>query len=132
MTPMALSMVHGTDAISGTNNRTKGHIIPLKNHLIITNAMVSLIGPSASCNCNAHDKTNMSSNATHKLHMPISQCPHRTLPCQYICLISTHCNQQCEHELWHIHILHYWHMTLNKHAYKTVHMFPCTYTVVYI
>ena len=62
------------------------------------------------------------SSATYKPCMSITSCPHRTHLCQYICLISTHYNQQCEHKLWYTYILHEWHMPLNKHACHTIHM----------
>ena len=41
--------VNGTDANTGTSTSNKGHKIPLNNHLIIPNSMVSLMVPLASC-----------------------------------------------------------------------------------
>ena len=49
MKAMASSMVLDTDASNGTNTVTISHIIPLNNHLNMTNAMVSWMAPSASC-----------------------------------------------------------------------------------
>ena len=46
---MALSMAHDTDASSSISSDTKSHIIPVNNHLNKTNAMVSLLAPSALC-----------------------------------------------------------------------------------
>ena len=42
-------MAHNTDASTSTCIDTKSHIIHLNNHLSMTNAMVSLRAPSASC-----------------------------------------------------------------------------------
>ena len=42
------SMANETDARTCTSTGTKSHIITLNNYLNITNAMVSLMAPSAS------------------------------------------------------------------------------------
>ena len=47
-----LSVVHGTDA----STSTKGHRIPLNNHLNMPIPMVSLMSPSASWYCHVHAK----------------------------------------------------------------------------
>ena len=75
------------------------HIIPINNYLNMTNALVSLMAPSASCAKNHTiamymPKTNMPSNATSKLHLQISSCAHMRQLCLYICLTLTQCNQQ--------------------------------------
>ena len=56
MIPKELSMAHGTDVSTGTTTSTKGHTIPLNNHLNITNAILSLMAPSASYYYHVHDK----------------------------------------------------------------------------
>ena len=54
---------------------------------------------------------------THKLiHLHMRQL------CQYICLIWTHCNQQCDQECRFTCTSHYWHMPLNKYTCHTVHV----------
>ena len=125
MTQMAVFKAHGTDASTGTSTSTKGHIIPLNNHLNkwngFTDSTISIM--LLLCTC---QKLTCPSNATYKLQMAITSCPHMTLLCQYICLIWIHCNQQCEQELWYTFILHHWHMPLNKYAYHTVHMCSTT------
>ena len=47
--PVASSVADYTDASTGTSTTIKSLIIPLNNHLNMTNAMVSLMMPSASC-----------------------------------------------------------------------------------
>ena len=70
MIPMASPMAHDTDASTGTNTGTKSHIILLNNHLNMTNAMVSLMVSSTSCD-RKHvtamklPTTKMPINATH-------------------------------------------------------------------
>ena len=56
MTTMVMTVAHGNDASTGTHTCTKGDVIPLYNHLNMTNAMVSLIALSASHYCYVHDK----------------------------------------------------------------------------
>ena len=94
LTPMSSPMAHDTDARTGTSIGTKSHIIPLNNHLNMTNTMVSLMAASTSCD-STHaiaiyiPKNNMPSNAIHKSHMPITSGAHMRQLCQYICLIWT-------------------------------------------
>ena len=78
---------NGTDTTIGTSTSTKDHIIPLNHQLNITNTMMSLMIPSASCYCHVHEEIIYPSNATYKPHMPISSCPHMTPLCQYIFLL---------------------------------------------
>ena len=64
MTSMPSSMTHDNDARTGTTTGIKNHIISLKNHLNMTNVMVSLKAPSASGDrehviCMYMPKTNM-------------------------------------------------------------------------
>ena len=49
MMPMALQMAHDTDARTSIRTGTNGQIMPLNIHLNITNAMVSMMASSASC-----------------------------------------------------------------------------------
>ena len=46
---MASSIVHDTDASTGTSTGTNGHILPLNNHFNMKNAMMSLMVPLAPC-----------------------------------------------------------------------------------
>ena len=39
------AVAHDTDARTGNHTSIKGYIIPLNNHLNITNAVVSLMAP---------------------------------------------------------------------------------------
>ena len=68
ITPMALSMAYGMGASTGTSPRTKGHIIPLNHHLNITNSMLSLMAPSASCYCHVHNKNWYTPLMSHIIH----------------------------------------------------------------
>ena len=56
MTQIVSSIAHGTHASNSTSTSTKGHIVPLNNHLNIKNAIVSLIAPSALDYCHVHAK----------------------------------------------------------------------------
>ena len=58
------------------------------------------------CNCHISQKLICSSNATYK---PLCQFiyVHMTQLCQYICLIWTQCNHQCDQEYWYTYISHY-------------------------
>ena len=116
--PSAVLLTQST----GTSTGTKSHIIPLNNHLNMMNAMMSLMVTSASC-----DSKHIIAKYVSKLicplnaiHVPISSLHMRQL-CQYICLIWTHCNPQCEQEHWYICISNYLHMPLNKYAYHIAH-----------
>ena len=64
------------------------------------------------------------SNATYKTHMPISSCVHMTQLCQYIYLIWTKSNQQCDQEHWYTYISNYWHMSLNIYVSHMTHICP--------
>ena len=96
MTPIALSMSYGTDPSNGTSTSTKGHIIPLINHQhnkcngVTDDTICIMLLPCR------WQKLLCSSNAIYKPQMPISSCPHMTLLCQYVCLLWTHYDQQCE------------------------------------
>ena len=57
-------------------------------------------------------------------HMKISLCTDIRQVCQYICLIWTDYNQQCDKEHWHTYISHYWHIPLNKCACHITHICP--------
>ena len=63
-------------------------------------------------------------NATHMPHMPITSRVDIRQICQYIYLIRTHCNQQCEHKHWYTHISHHWHMALNINTCHITHVCP--------
>ena len=41
---------------------------------------------------------------------------------QYICLTSTHCNQQYDHKHCYTFTLHCWHMPLKKYAYHITYV----------
>ena len=43
---------------------------------------------------------------------------------QYIYLILTHCNQQCDQRHWYTCIPCYWHMPLNEYASHIAHICP--------
>ena len=45
-------------------------------------------------------------------HMKISPAEGMRKLCQYIYLLSTHYNQQCDQEYWYTYILHYWHIII--------------------
>ena len=120
MTPMTLSVAHGIDASTGTSTNTKGHIIPLNNHLNITNAMVSLMAPSASCWSNQI----CPSNATHKPNMPITLClSYNTSMSVYMPPMNRLQSTMLTGIL--VYILHYWYMPLKKHSCHTVPVFHC-------
>ena len=121
VTPMVLLMAHGT----GTSTSLKGQNIPLNKHLI-TNAIVSLMAPSASCYCHVHDKNCYILQRPHTSHICQLVHVHIQHLCQCTCLLWTHCNQQWEQEIWYTYILHYWYMPLNKHTCPTVHVFYCS------
>ena len=57
-------------------------------------------------------------------HMPINSCKDMRQLFQYIYLIWIHYNQQYDLEHWYMYISHYWHMSLNKHAYHIKHVCP--------
>ena len=119
MIPMLPSMPCDTDTKTGTNTGRKSQMIPLNNHLNMTNAIVSLMTPSASGD-RKHviaiymPKLLCPSNATYKQHMPISSCAHMRQQCHYICIICAHCNQLCGQEDWYAYISYYWHIPLNN------------------
>ena len=74
MTPIASSMAHDTDASTGG---TEGHMIPLNNHPNMTEAIVSLMVPPASCDrkhiiAMLMQKLICPTNAIYKLNMLIS------------------------------------------------------------
>ena len=49
---------------------------------------------------------------------------HMTQLCHNICLMLTHCNQQCDQEHCYTHVSYYWHITLNKYACHIVYICP--------
>ena len=59
MNKMALSVAHGIDISTGTHTSSKDHIMPLNNHLNISNAMVSLMDPQHHVIAIYMTKTNM-------------------------------------------------------------------------
>ena len=79
MPPMASSIEHDTNTRAGTPLTPESHIIPLNNHLNMTDAKVSLMVLSASCD-RKHiikmyvPKINMPQNVTYKSHMPKCSC----------------------------------------------------------
>ena len=79
MMPLALashdtnSIVNGNGASTGSSTSTKCHMIPLNNHLNITNAMVSLMAPSASCFWHVLGK-----------NLYVSQVVHISYTCQLV------------------------------------------------
>ena len=87
-----------------------------------------------------NQKVICSSNITYKPHVPISSCAHMTQLCQYIYLILTQLNQQCDQEHRYTYMSHYWHMPLNKYACDIVHICPtalilwptCRHILLYI
>ena len=75
------------------------------------------------CTC---QKLICSSNATFKLHMPVSSCAYLRQLCQYICLIWTHYNQQCDQKHWYnplhnIGICPWTNMPPKLHIYIALH-----------
>ena len=60
------------------------------------------------------------SNAKYMAYMQITSCVDMRQLCQYICLIKTYCNQQCDKDHWYAYQSHYWHMLL-KNMSTTVH-----------
>ena len=76
-----MSVTHDNDTSTGTSTGTESPIISLSNHLNITNAKVSLLEQSESCD-RIHviainmQKTNMLSMHKHKPYVPISSCVH--------------------------------------------------------
>ena len=59
ITPKASSMAHDTDSITGASSSIRSQTGPLNNHINMTNPMVSLMLPSASCDrnfCHVHAK----------------------------------------------------------------------------
>ena len=64
------------------------------------------------------------SNPKYKPLMLICSHAHMRQLCQYICITWIQCNQQCDWEQWYTYISHYWHMTLNKYAFKIAHICP--------
>ena len=80
-----------------------------------------------------------SSNATYMPDEYISSCADVRQLCQYICLISAHCNEQIDHMYWYIYTSHCWNMPLNKyvihsrsvplHHYCSLHM---NHTILYM
>ena len=64
--------------------------------------------------------------------MSITSCADLRQLCQYIYLILTQCNEQCDHEDWHEYIPHYWHLPLNKYVCHTAHVSHCNSTAFYI
>ena len=77
MLPMVPSIANDTDASTSASTGTKSYVTPLNNHLNMTNAMVSLMAPSASCD--RKDAIAMFiaiclSSVTYKPLLPISSC----------------------------------------------------------
>ena len=50
------------------------------------------------------------------IYMQSSSCAGRRQLCQYICLIQTCCNWQCDQKYCYACISPYWHIPLNKYA----------------
>ena len=65
------------------------------------------------------------SNAT---YMSITSYADIRQLCQYICLISTQCNQQCDQKHRYTYISHYWNMPLNIYVCHITHV--CTTSLV--
>ena len=63
---MADSMPHDTVASAGTNTGTKSHIIPLNNHLNMTNATITLMTQSAS-----YDRKHIMAMYMHRTNVPL-------------------------------------------------------------
>ena len=111
ITTMALDLAYDTYASNSTNNDTKSPVLTIHN---MTNAAVSLI-LSAPCE-RKHVNDMYVPNLSHT-------CTLRHLY-QYICLIWTQCNQQCDQEHSYTYITYYWHMPLNKYASHITHSCP--------
>ena len=79
-------MAHDTNAITGTSTGTKCHIVALNNHFNKTNAMVSLMTSSASCD-------NKYATVT---YIPKTNMPH-------ICYISHIC-QLVQVHIWNNYV----------------------------
>ena len=100
------------EGTTGTSTDNRSHVIPLYNHVYMTNAMASLMVPSGimwqemillqhAC------KTLICpSKATYGPQMQISSCAWVNYVTIY-CLIWTQCNHQHDQKHWYNYILHY-------------------------
>ena len=131
MMPMALSVAHSTDVSNGTSTSTKCHIIPLNNHLNITNTMVQLTAPSTPCYCHVHDQNE------YALHIPKISHTYQLVPVHrwhlYLSINASYkptainnMNRTSEIHLFYIIVVCPWTIMLT-HA---VHLYHCVTTVV--
>ena len=102
---MASSMVHGTDASTCTSTGTESHIMPLNNHPQhekfngVIDGTISIMWQEPWYCYICNKKLICPLNATYKPHVPIGLCVHTRQLWQYMCLILTNHNQQCNQEL---------------------------------
>ena len=62
----------------------------------------------------------------------VSSCTHVRQLFQYICLISTQCNQKNDQDHWYKYISHYWHMPPKTYMPPTSHKYdPWHYCCIY-
>ena len=71
------------------------------------------------CYCHVCIKNYMPPNATYMPLMQISSCTDMSQISQYICIVWTQSNQQCDQEHWYTFISHYWHMPATLCTYPT-------------
>ena len=62
----------------------------------------------------------------------ISSCADTRQLYQYIYLIWTHCNDQCDQKHWYTYTSHYWYIPMNKYICHTAHLSHSMSTVLYI
>ena len=75
-------------------------------------------------NCQICAKNKCALQMPYMTHIPISSSTDIKQLCQYIYLILTQCNQQCDQKHCYTYTSHYLHMPLNKYACHILYVCP--------